>query len=79
MITYACKVDRSVLFGGFVSVCNWGSQQVAEHSTTVATIYRMRGGEKEASVVAEITSDGIYPISKGRYVKVRKLHKLSVS
>lgn len=73
MRSYIAKSYGLVTAGGWGYCLNWAVDRIREDSSPLVKIHVVRAGEKQARVVAELTSEGIRLIPNGRYVSLRKL------
>ncbi len=75
MITYACQLEHRWRIGGFTEVYKWGACLVSQKPQAVAKIYRIRGGDKYARVIGEITHAGYTEIHTGRYLRIKNIKR----
>lgn len=75
MRSYIARAGGRHYSGGWNGCVHWGVEQVREDGSLLVKIHTVRGGEKQARVVAELTSDGLRLIPNGRYVPLSKLSK----
>jgi len=63
--------------GGWYACLYWANDVISEipDADTTVKIHRIRGGEKTAVIVAEVTSEGVRIIELGRIVPLRSLLK----
>lgn len=74
MIVFIVRAGNGrMLCGSFNACLKQALDWVHEDPLVPAKIFRARGGEKEARVIAEATPDGIRFIRRGRVLAVHKL------
>ena len=65
---------KEVFQHGFQGCCRWAESQLKNGSQKAVLIARARGGEKQATVIAEYTKDGLSDLKGGlRRVGVKRL------
>lgn len=76
MHTYIAIRGADEFHGSWISCICWAIDRVSDRRANHAIkIARARPGERHMRVVAEITADGIQPISNGRLSRIRKADK----
>ena len=65
---------REVFQHGFRGCCRWAETQLKNHSQKAVLIASARAGEKQATIIAEYTKDGLhYPNGRMKKVEVKRL------
>lgn len=72
MRCYYAKQGDSIFCGGWLSVLEWARRAVKKDSVPVQLL-TIRGGERFAKVIAEVTHEGERVIRNGRTIKVKAL------
>ena len=73
MRSYFALQENQLHQGGWITVNAWARHKI-QLNTAPIKIFTARGGEKEAQVVAEVTSEGIRAIHDGRILSLKDLH-----
>ena len=65
---------REVFQHGFRGCCRWAEARLKNHSQKAVLIASARAGEKQATIIAEYTEDGLhYPNGRKKKVEVKRL------
>lgn len=72
MRSYFALQGNKLHQGGWLTVRDWGRRRIQISPSTVK-LFTARGGDKNARVIAEITSDGERVIQDGRSVSLKAL------
>ena len=59
MYTYFAQTGSRHRFGGLAQCIDWVNRQVDENQSRIIRVSRIRAGERQASLIAEVTSDGV--------------------
>lgn len=59
MTVYFAQTGDRYRFGGFVDCVAWAAREVERNQSRIVRVSRMRAGEPDACLLAEITRDGV--------------------
>ncbi len=72
MRSYFAKQSNKIHQGGWLTVLDWAKRRIKDEPTPVK-LFKARGGEKYARIIAEVTCDGVKIIRSGRALLLKEL------
>jgi len=72
---YVCETSESGYVGGWLESLKWCESFIQENHDAAISIFHARPGERNASVIAEYTMDGVRMIRQGEVVRLKDLRK----
>ena len=76
MLTFIATDGKTKFSGGIVSCLDWASSRIQLGNSSVVKVLKVRAGEKNARVFAEVDALGIRMIERGRSVGVKVLNRI---
>lgn len=72
MRIYMADTPDDRLYSGWLHCLNWAQNRVQHDHYPIVQIFKLRAGEKEKRIVAEVTAEGTRIIKNGRIQKMTK-------
>jgi hypothetical protein len=76
MISYIGLAGKHSFHGSYCDCEKWARELVAGNHTRIPKIFRIRAGESECVIVAEVSDEGVRVIRCGRYLKKSNLKRI---
>lgn len=61
--------------GGIVSCLEWAAAAVATKPNAVVKVFRIRAGDRQGRIIAEVDRDGIHDVNSGRLAPTKALRR----